>query len=128
MRWTSSILALYRVTDVRAITPRCNGSSRPTCVVISSVTPSLTNSSSARPLRFWKGRTASMMRPGYGFVCRRSVDRHFNDDPIKNIASKKVAAYHTSRTLFFDEVIAAEETNEAEPAAEFCVLTGTKKR
>ena len=51
---------LYFQVELRAVTLSRSGSSRPSCVIISSVRPSLRYSWSASPERLSKGRTASV--------------------------------------------------------------------
>jgi hypothetical protein len=63
------LVLLYFIAEVRAITTSLSGCRLPSCVIISSVSPSLKYSCRGSPLKFWKGSTANMILLEDGLTC-----------------------------------------------------------
>src|ERR1043166_5449122 len=77
---------LYLMAEVRAITPS-RGCRRPSCVIISSVIPSLRYCCSRSPLMFSNGRTASMILPLEGFACRQRAQTAYAAEIRSNVTA-----------------------------------------
>jgi hypothetical protein len=86
------------MTEVRAITPRCWGSRFPSCAIISSVMPSLKYSWLGSPVKFSKGRTASITRSG-GACGRACCCRCHTSAAIRAISTSPGASSHSQRSL-----------------------------
>src|SRR6202041_3799469 len=78
--------------EVRAITPNRCGSILPSCEIISSVRPSLKYSWLASPVRFSKGKTASITLARACCALARLCDHHSKDVPSTRTATTAAIA------------------------------------
>src|SRR5579872_263031 len=90
------------------MTPRCSGSSRPSCVIISSVRPSLKYSCPASPVKFSKGKTANMTRPGTRLRCVARVQREYATKPAATATTT-----NPTTNLYENDLWAAGEASAA---------------